>query len=162
MIDDKLLDILACPFCVRQVVLVEMDREGYAALVADGAALGEKAAALNGQRRFSGHQPGCGGTRFTAVTPPVRSVTDPKMAVGQVRCAGCATVFTLVPSGILPPQSEPREGSTEPPVRLVEVRDEKIVCLNPACGKRYPIRDDIPVMLIDEAEEPTAAGADAE
>ena len=29
---------------------------------------------------------------------------------------------------------------------------EIIVCL--ACGFRYPVRDDIPVMLIDEAEKP--------
>lgn len=34
----------------------------------------------------------------------------------------------------------------------VEERDEKIICLK--CGKRYPIRDGIPVMLIEEAEEP--------
>lgn len=35
----------------------------------------------------------------------------------------------------------------------VEMRDDKIVCKNPACGLRYPIRDGIPVMLIDEAEK---------
>ena len=29
---------------------------------------------------------------------------------------------------------------------------EWIVCL--ACGLRYPVKDDIPVMLIDEAERP--------
>ena len=36
----------------------------------------------------------------------------------------------------------------------VEYREaeEVIVCL--ACGYRYPVRDDIPVMLIDEAEKP--------
>ena len=77
------------------------------------------------------------------------------MAVGQVRCESCGTVFTLVPAGILPPLSEPREDSPEPSVRLVEEREEQIVCLNPACGKRYPIRDEIPVMLIEEAEDPT-------
>ena len=33
----------------------------------------------------------------------------------------------------------------------VELRDDKIVCTG--CGKRYPIRDGIPIMLIDEAEE---------
>jgi uncharacterized protein YbaR (Trm112 family) len=32
----------------------------------------------------------------------------------------------------------------------VELKEEKIVCTK--CGRRYPIRDGIPVMLIDEAE----------
>ena len=36
-------------------------------------------------------------------------------------------------------------------VRLVE---DRIVCTNPACGLKYPIRDGIPVMLIEEAEKP--------
>lgn len=34
----------------------------------------------------------------------------------------------------------------------VELKDGKIVCKNKACGLKYPIRDGIPVMLIDEAE----------
>jgi uncharacterized protein YbaR (Trm112 family) len=29
---------------------------------------------------------------------------------------------------------------------------EKIICVS--CGRKYPIRDGIPVMLVDEAEEP--------
>ena len=32
-------------------------------------------------------------------------------------------------------------------------KDEKIVCMNPKCGKKYPIREGIPVMLVDEAEK---------
>lgn len=31
---------------------------------------------------------------------------------------------------------------------------EKLICQNPKCGLRYPIRDGIPVMLIDQAEKP--------
>ena len=34
----------------------------------------------------------------------------------------------------------------------VKLEDDRIVCINPHCGLRYPIRDGIPVMLIDEAE----------
>ncbi len=36
------------------------------------------------------------------------------------------------------------------PVRL---QGDRIVCTQ--CGRRYPIRDGIPVMLIDEAELPS-------
>ena len=34
----------------------------------------------------------------------------------------------------------------------VVLETEKIVCTK--CGRRYPIKDNIPVMLIDEAELP--------
>ncbi len=34
----------------------------------------------------------------------------------------------------------------------VALEDDRIVCSK--CGRRYPIKDDIPVMLIDEAELP--------
>ncbi len=35
----------------------------------------------------------------------------------------------------------------------VEINDEqtRLKCVNPECSLVYPIRDDIPVMLIDEA-----------
>lgn len=33
----------------------------------------------------------------------------------------------------------------------VELKENKIVCTK--CGRRYPIRDGIPVMLIEEAEQ---------
>ena len=32
----------------------------------------------------------------------------------------------------------------------VELKENKIVCKK--CGKKYPVKDDIPIMLIDEAE----------
>lgn len=31
---------------------------------------------------------------------------------------------------------------------------ERIVCTSPSCGLRYPVREGIPVMLIEEAEKP--------
>ncbi len=34
----------------------------------------------------------------------------------------------------------------------VRLEGDKIVCTK--CGRRYPVKDDIPVMLIDEAEMP--------
>ena len=33
----------------------------------------------------------------------------------------------------------------------VELKDDKIICLG--CGRKYPIRDGIPIMLVEEAEE---------
>ncbi|HVQ88739.1 MAG TPA: Trm112 family protein [Actinomycetes bacterium] len=38
-------------------------------------------------------------------------------------------------------------------VRADEDANE-LVCENPSCGLAYPVRDDIPVMLIDEARSP--------
>ncbi|MFN3466467.1 MAG: Trm112 family protein [Candidatus Brocadiales bacterium] len=34
----------------------------------------------------------------------------------------------------------------------VRLEGEKIVCTQ--CGRRYPIKDDIPIMLVEEAETP--------
>lgn len=33
----------------------------------------------------------------------------------------------------------------------IELKDNKIVCKK--CGRKYPVRNGIPVMLIDEAEQ---------
>jgi uncharacterized protein YbaR (Trm112 family) len=37
--------------------------------------------------------------------------------------------------------------------RLVLVRDSWLVCQEPDCRRKYPIVDDIPVMLIDEGSK---------
>jgi len=42
-------------------------------------------------------------------------------------------------------------------VSPVEKRGDWIVCLR--CGRKYPIRDDIPIMLIDECVEPEEESA---
>ena len=33
----------------------------------------------------------------------------------------------------------------------VELKDKKIVCKS--CGRKYPVKDGIPVMLVDQAEK---------
>ena len=35
----------------------------------------------------------------------------------------------------------------------VHLQGEKLACANPNCGLIYPIRDGIPVMLVEEAEK---------
>lgn len=36
----------------------------------------------------------------------------------------------------------------------VKEEGEELRCANPGCGLRYPVRDGIPVMLIEEAKKP--------
>jgi uncharacterized protein len=36
----------------------------------------------------------------------------------------------------------------------VEETDEELVCTAEACGLAYPVRDDIPVLLVEEARKP--------
>ena len=33
----------------------------------------------------------------------------------------------------------------------VELKEEKIICVK--CGRKYPVKDGIPVMLVDQAEK---------
>ncbi|HVQ18504.1 MAG TPA: Trm112 family protein [Actinomycetes bacterium] len=42
------------------------------------------------------------------------------------------------------------------PLRVDEAMAE-LVCESATCGLAYPVRDDIPVMLIDEARQPDAS-----
>lgn len=39
----------------------------------------------------------------------------------------------------------------------LEVKDGRLHCKNAECGLRYAVQDDIPIMLIDEAERPCPA-----
>lgn len=41
--------------------------------------------------------------------------------------------------------------------KLVEAAD-RVVCTNSECGLRFPVRDGIPVMLIEEAERANPEG----
>ncbi len=36
----------------------------------------------------------------------------------------------------------------------VEEASSELACTNPGCGLIYPVRDDIPVLLVDEARSP--------
>lgn len=38
----------------------------------------------------------------------------------------------------------------------VKLEGDRLVCQNPACALRYPIRNGIPIMLVGEAEKPGA------
>lgn len=37
----------------------------------------------------------------------------------------------------------------------VDEQAEELVCTAPDCGLAYPVRDDIPVLLVDEARKPS-------
>ena len=70
---------------------------------------------------------------------------DPKL-LEILACPLCKTEVRLevdTPSGV----------DTSSPARMVPARSqERLVCVQ--CGRRYPIREGIPVMLVEEAELP--------
>jgi len=37
-----------------------------------------------------------------------------------------------------------------------DAEESELVCTNAECGLAYPVRDDIPVLLVDEARRPQA------
>jgi uncharacterized protein len=43
------------------------------------------------------------------------------------------------------------------PLRADDAASE-LVCTSETCGLAYPVRDDIPVLLVDEARRPEQAG----
>jgi uncharacterized protein YbaR (Trm112 family) len=45
--------------------------------------------------------------------------------------------------------------------RLKLVKDAWLVCQEADCGRKYPIRDEIPVMLIEEGDRWIRTGEDA-
>ena len=72
------------------------------------------------------------------------------MAVSQdlldiLRCPACVSGPT-------------RDTSKEDPGQLDFVRQQWLVCKD--CGRKYPVRDDIPVMLIEEGDKQRATPAD--
>ncbi|MGQ9456785.1 MAG: Trm112 family protein [Anaerolineae bacterium] len=56
-----------------------------------------------------------------------------------LRCPACVT-------------DPERRQTEEDPGRLALVREAWLVCQSPGCGRKYPVRDDIPVLLISEGD----------
>jgi uncharacterized protein YbaR (Trm112 family) len=57
--------------------------------------------------------------------------------------------------------SGPGRGEGSDPGRLELVKDSWLVCTEPGCGRKYPIRDGIPVMLVEEGDRWRHTGVDA-
>lgn len=48
----------------------------------------------------------------------------------------------------------------EDPGRLKLIKDVWLVCQEPDCNRKYPIREDIPIMLIEEGDKYRAIAVD--
>jgi uncharacterized protein YbaR (Trm112 family) len=59
---------------------------------------------------------------------------------GLLRCPACVT------------DPERRESEADPG-QLELVGEGWLACQSPGCNRKYPIRDDIPVMLVSEGDE---------
>jgi uncharacterized protein len=57
-----------------------------------------------------------------------------------LRCPACVT-------------DPARRAKEEDPGRLQLVNETWLVCQSPDCGRKYPVREDIPVMLISEGDK---------
>ena len=68
-------------------------------------------------------------------------------------CPACKSAVKEEASSDSRAVSSPSAGIGHSGTRQVEEGD-RIVCTNPSCGLRYPVREGIPVMLVDEAEKP--------
>lgn len=64
-----------------------------------------------------------------------------------LRCPHCAATRTRHPG--------------EDPGRLTLVRDAWLVCQEPDCRRKYPIREGIPNMRVEEGEKWMKTGVDA-
>ncbi|GAB4561286.1 MAG: hypothetical protein Kow0047_08500 [Anaerolineae bacterium] len=62
---------------------------------------------------------------------------DPEL-LAILRCPACV--------------SGPSRREGDDPGRLELVKDTWLVCQEPGCGRKYPIREDIPIMLIEEGD----------
>ena len=70
-------------------------------------------------------------------------------------CPACKAPVRLAPSPVRPPKAD-SAGRPAGPEAGDGVEGDRIICTNAACGLRYPVRDGIPVMLVEEAEKPPA------
>jgi len=79
-------------------------------------------------------------------------------------CPRCRADLRLVdPDGAVPPGGDAgadkpgapaADGGTTPTVPTSAPSTVELVCTGADCGLAYPVRDDIPVLLIDEARRP--------
>ena len=70
----------------------------------------------------------------------------------RVRDDVLAVIRRTAPDEPRPPPARPGRLPRLPSVAAVDEAAEELVCVG--CGLAYPVRDDIPVLLVDEARDP--------